>query len=116
MESKAAENARAAEAAATSRTVGTGTPEAAPSSIASSPPTEMTSSVTGVAPEVHDTALKPTGLEIPTNTVVAGVGLSSSTPITHRTNISELKEIELGFPQPAVSGNQKDSESPKSTS
>lgn len=116
MESKAAENAKAAEAAATSGTVGTATSEAAPSSMDSPLPTEMTSSVTGVAPEVHDTALKPTGLEIPTNAVAAGVGLSSSTPFTHRTNISEFKETELGFPQPVVSGIQKDSENPKSMS
>ncbi|KAM4726464.1 mitochondrial import inner membrane translocase subunit Tim10 B [Anableps anableps] len=122
MESKAAENAKASEAAATSGTVGTATTEAAPSiqtSISSPPPTQITSSVTHVAPEIHDSALKSTALEIPANTVATGIGSSAATPLAPRTdsvNVSELKETGLGFPQPAVSGIQNDSGSPKPTS
>ncbi|XP_054899297.1 mitochondrial import inner membrane translocase subunit Tim10 B [Poeciliopsis prolifica] len=115
MESKAAEYAKAAEAAATPGTIGAGA-EAAPSiqtSISSSPPTQITSSVTEVAPEVHDSTLKPAALEIP-----AGIGLSASAPLTPRTdgvNVSELKETGLGFPQPALSGIQNDFGSPKAS-
>ncbi|XP_014904469.1 mitochondrial import inner membrane translocase subunit Tim10 B [Poecilia latipinna] len=120
MESKAAENAKAAEAAAAPGTIGTGA-EAAPSvqtSISSPPPTQITSLVTEVAPEVHHSALKPAVLEIPSNTVATGIGLSASTPLTPRTdgvNVSELKETGLGFPQPAVSGIQNDFGSPKAS-
>ncbi|XP_032431356.1 mitochondrial import inner membrane translocase subunit Tim10 B [Xiphophorus hellerii] len=120
MESKAAENAKAAEAAATPGTIGTGA-EATPSiqtSISSPPPTQITSSVTEVAPEVHDSPLKPAALAIPANTVATGIGLSASAPLTPRTdgvNVSELKETGLGFPQPAVSGIQNDFGSPKAS-
>ncbi|XP_047235397.1 mitochondrial import inner membrane translocase subunit Tim10 B isoform X2 [Girardinichthys multiradiatus] len=106
MESKAAENAKAAEAAAIA------TSEAAPAiqtPINSSPPTQITPSVTKVAPEVHDSALKQAGLGIPAK----GISLSPAAPLTPRTeNVSELKETgplnTAGFPQPAVSGIQND--------
>ncbi|MED6268380.1 hypothetical protein CHARACLAT_021836 [Characodon lateralis] len=113
MESKAAENAKAAEAAATA------TSEAAPAiqtPINSSPPTQITPSVTKVAAEVHDSALKEAGLGISAK----GISLSPATPLTPRTeNVSELKETgpfnTAGFPQPAVSGIQNDSGIPKHT-
>ncbi len=100
MESKAAENAKAAEAAA-SAYVEPPAAEASPASqtsITSSPPPQVppqlfTPSATDVGPEAHGSVLKPAGLDIPvelnagvsTFTTATEVKLSAATPLTPAT-------------------------------
>ncbi|XP_041863778.1 mitochondrial import inner membrane translocase subunit Tim10 B [Melanotaenia boesemani] len=123
MESKAAENAKAAEAAATSGAVDTATLNASPAfetPITSLQPPQLPPSVTEVAPEIHDSVLKSAGLAIPPDTTATEVKLSAATPLTPKTeslNIPVLNEAgplhTAGFPE---SGVQIDFGSPKPAS
>lgn len=133
MESKVAENAKAAEAAAASAAVETPTTEASPAfqtPITSSPPPEIPSllspSVTDVGPEVHGSVLKPAGLDIPAeldavvpkSTTAIDVKLSAATPLTPTpetvnpsvlNNASNGPSYMAGIPQPPTPAAQIDS-------
>lgn len=89
MESKAAEMAKATEAASASETIGTAPAVQTP--INPPPSTQIIQSMTEVAPVGHDSALKPPGVEIPADSGGIGISLSAPTPIEN-VNISELKE------------------------
>lgn len=133
MESKAAENAKAAETAAASAAVETAPTEASPAfqtPVTSSPPPEipplLSPSVTDVGPEVHGSVLKPVGLDIPAeldaavskSTTAIDVKLSAATPLTptpETVNPSVLNNAGngpsymAGFPQPPTPAAQIDS-------
>lgn len=136
MESKAAENAKAAEAAAAaaagaSGAAGTAITEASPAPqppIAPSPNTQVTSflspSLTDVGADVHGSALKPAGLDIPAevngavSTSASEVKLSAAaalTPAAETVNPSVLNKAGngpsymTGLSQPPVAGAQIDS-------
>lgn len=139
MESKAAENAKAAEASA-SAYVEPPSAEASPASqtpITSSPPplvpSLLTPSATDVGPEAHGSVLKMAGLDIPveldaaasTFTTATEVKLSAATPLTPATeavnpsmaalNPSVLNDVGngpsfiAGFPQPPIAASQIES-------
>lgn len=129
MESKAAENARAAEAAA-SANVGPPATEALPASesaITSSPPSQpapvLTPLVTDVGPEAHGSLLQPAGLGVPVeldaavskSTTATDVKLSAAaalTPAAEAAYPSVLNDAgngpsnTAGFPQLPVAGAQ----------
>ncbi|XP_076606794.1 mitochondrial import inner membrane translocase subunit Tim10 B [Chaetodon auriga] len=130
MESKAAENAKAAEAAA-SANVGPPATEATAASqspITSSPlsPPLLSPSVADVVPEAHGSFSKPAGLGIPVelDTAVSNsttdVRLSAATALTPATEAvypSVLNDAgngpsyTAGFPQPQIAGTQIELES-----
>ncbi|XP_023122401.2 mitochondrial import inner membrane translocase subunit Tim10 B [Amphiprion ocellaris] len=130
MESKAAENAKAA---AASSAVETPTTEASPAfqtPVTSSPPPEipplLSPSVTDVGPEVRGSVLKPVGLDIPAeldaavpkSTTSIDVKLSAATLLTPTpetvnpsvlNNASNGPSCMAGFPQPPTPAAQLDS-------
>uniref|UniRef100_A0A1A7YXW1 Mitochondrial import inner membrane translocase subunit Tim10 B n=1 Tax=Iconisemion striatum TaxID=60296 RepID=A0A1A7YXW1_9TELE len=104
MESKAAENAKAAEAAA----VATASSEASPAfqTPINSPPTpDLPPSGTRVVSEVQSSVLKSAGLEILADTTATGAKLSSTAPLTPRT---ETDGTAAGLLQSSVPGFQTD--------
>ncbi|XP_040005663.1 mitochondrial import inner membrane translocase subunit Tim10 B [Xiphias gladius] len=132
MESKAAENAKAAEAAA-SASKGPPAAEASLASqspITSSPPQQIPAVlpplVTDVGPEAHGSVLKPAGLDIPVElhsavsksasaTEVKLSAASPLTPVSETVNPSVLNKTgsgpsyTAGFPQPPIAGSQTES-------
>ncbi|XP_072230747.1 mitochondrial import inner membrane translocase subunit Tim10 B [Leuresthes tenuis] len=118
MESKTAAAAAAA-AAATSGAAETATSEASPAfetPVSSLQPPQLPPSVTEVAPDVHDSVLKPAGLEFSPAAAATAAQLSTApllSPNTENVNASAFNDAgpsyAAGFPQLPVPEAQVDS-------